>query len=109
MSRRTAALNAFVNEGYIEISKEDADALHINDNEMVKVSTRRGEITIKAKISDRVFPGSVFIPFHFSEAPANKLTNDVLDPKAKIPELKVAACKVAKQGGYHDNKKKMGI
>ncbi|MGD2248982.1 MAG: formate dehydrogenase subunit alpha [Candidatus Methanofastidiosia archaeon] len=95
MSRRVSALNAFVNEGYVEICKEDADKLHIKDNDMVKVSTRRGEIKIKAKISDRVFPGSVFIPFHFSEAPANRLTNDALDPKSKIPELKVAACKVA--------------
>lgn len=98
MSRKTTALNAFINEGYVEISPEDADALNIIDNEVVKVSTRRGEITIKAKISDRVCPGSVFIPFHFSETPANRLTNDALDPKAKIPELKIAACKVAKQG-----------
>lgn len=96
MSRRTVALNAFVNEGYVEISPEDAQNLDITDNEPVRISTRRGEITIKAKISERVFPGSVFIPFHFSEAPANKLTNDALDPKAKIPELKVAACKVTK-------------
>jgi formate dehydrogenase alpha subunit len=99
MSRRTAALNAFVNEGYMEISPEDAHNLDIADSDYVTVSTRRGEIKIKAKISDRVFPGLVFIPFHFSEAPANKLTNDALDPKAKIPELKVAACKVAKEGG----------
>jgi len=99
MSRRVEVLNAFVNEGYVEICKEDADRLSITNNEPVKVSTKRGEIEIKAKISDRVFPGSVFIPFHFSEAPANKLTNDALDPKAKIPELKVAACKVAKRGG----------
>ena len=96
MSRKTGALNAFVNEGYVEICQEDADTLRISDGEKVKVSSRRGKIEIKAKISDRVFPGSVFIPFHFWEAPANKLTNDALDPKAKIPELKVAACKVAK-------------
>jgi formate dehydrogenase alpha subunit len=96
MSRRSAALNAFVNEGYVEISQKDAHDLGIDNNEMVTVATRRGEICIKARISDRVFPGSVFIPFHFSEAPANRLTNDVLDPKAKIPELKVAACTVAK-------------
>lgn len=99
MSRRTAALNAFVDEGYMEISPEDAHTLDIQNNDYVKVSTRRGEIEIKAHISERVFPGSVFIPFHFSEAPANNLTNDALDPKAKIPELKVAACKVAKRGG----------
>lgn len=96
MSRKDDSLNAFVNEGYIEISPEDAHALGISNHEKVKVSTRRGEIRIKAKISDRVFPGSVFVPFHFSEAPANKLTNDALDPKSKIPELKVCACKIEK-------------
>lgn len=99
MSRRSAALNAFHDEAYIEISVEDARVLGIQDNEIVKVSTRRGEIEIKATISERVLPGSVFIPFHFSEAPANILTNDALDPRAKIPELKVAACKVARRGG----------
>ena len=62
----------------------------------MRVSTRRGSIIIKAKISDRVFAGSVFIPFHFYEAPANLLTNDALDPIAKIPELKVCACKIEK-------------
>ena len=96
MSRRNTGLNAFVNEGYMEISKEDADKLGIKDNKKVKVSTRRGEIEIKAIISERVFPGSVFIPFHFWESPANILTNDALDPKAKIPELKVCACMITK-------------
>jgi len=41
-----------------------------------------------------VAKGVIFIPFHFSESPVNRLTNDVLDPQSKIPELKVAACKV---------------
>jgi predicted molibdopterin-dependent oxidoreductase YjgC len=36
----------------------------------------------------------VFIPFHFSEAAANILTNTALDPIAKIPELKVCAVKI---------------
>jgi formate dehydrogenase alpha subunit len=96
MSRRVSALNAFCNEGYIEICREDAEVLGIEDSENVEVLTRRGKICIKAKISKRVFPGSVFVPFHFWEAPANKLTNDALDPKAKIPELKVAACRIRK-------------
>jgi len=96
MSRRNESLNAFVNEGYVEISMEDAEKLKIKDSEMLLVSTRRGKIEIKAKISERVFQGSVFIPFHFWETPANKLTNDAFDPVAKIPELKVAACQIEK-------------
>jgi predicted molibdopterin-dependent oxidoreductase YjgC len=96
MSRKSPSLNAFVDEGYMEISAQDAHVLDISHEEPVCVSTRRGTITIKAHISDRVLPGSVFIPFHFSESPANVLTSDVLDPVAKIPELKVAACRIEK-------------
>jgi formate dehydrogenase alpha subunit len=96
MSRKTEALNAFVNQGYMEICPYDAGSLHINDNDLVEVRTRRGEIMIRAKISNRVAQKSVFIPFHFCEAPANRLTNDALDPQAKIPEFKVAACSVKK-------------
>jgi predicted molibdopterin-dependent oxidoreductase YjgC len=48
------------------------------------------------KVTEMVAEGSVFVPFHFAEAAANRLTNDALDPKAKIPELKVAACKLEK-------------
>jgi len=72
------------------------ERLGIKDGEKVKVSSRRGSIEIKAVASERVFPGLVFIPFHFREAAANILTNDALDPIAKIPELKVCACKVEK-------------
>jgi len=62
----------------------------------VSVRTRRGEITTRVKATERVAPGSVFVPFHFVEAAANRLTNDALDPKAKIPEYKVAACQIEK-------------
>ncbi len=96
MSRKTKNLNAFVNEGYVEINAIDAHKLNIKNGEKIRVRSRRGEITIKAKISDRVFSGSLFIPFHFVESAANWLTNDALDPIAKIPELKVAACNIEK-------------
>ena len=96
MSRKVNALNSFVNTGYAEISEADCKKLGINDGEMVKIVSRRGEIITKVKISDRVCVGSVFIPFHFAEAAANRLTNDALDSKAKIPEFKVAACNIIK-------------
>ncbi len=96
MTRRSSSLVKYVNEAYAEMNPEDMKKMGINDGEKVKVSTRRGSIEIKAIESDRVFPGLVFIPFHFSEAAANILTNDALDPVAKIPELKVCACKVEK-------------
>ena len=73
-----------------------AKKMGITDREQVKVSTRRGQITIEARESDRVDTGSVFITFHFAEAAANLLTNDAFDPIAKIPEFKVAACQIEK-------------
>lgn len=80
----------------MEISKVDADRLYIKEKEMVKVITRRGEISIKARLTHKVSPGLIFIPFHFEEAAANILTNSALDPIAKIPELKVCAAQIKK-------------
>ncbi len=96
MTRKVTALNDFEPGPYAEISPEIAKKLKIKEGESIRVSSRRGSIITKARITERVAPESVFIPFHFAEAAANKLTNDVLDPIAKIPELKVAACKVEK-------------
>jgi len=94
MSRRSEALNAYVNEGYVEIHPEDLTKLGLSDGDSIKVITRRGSIVTTARATKRVAVGSVFAPFHFAEAAANRLTNDALDPKAKIPELKVAACRL---------------
>jgi len=49
---------------------------------------------VDALITDRVAEGVVFIPFHFADGAANRLTNDALDPTAKIPEYKVCAARV---------------
>lgn len=94
MSRRTKALPLYVNEAYAEMNPLDLERLGIKDGEKVRICSRRGSIEIKAIASDRVFEGLIFIPFHFAEAAANMLTNDVLDPVAKIPELKVCSCRV---------------
>ncbi len=95
-TRRVKALDAFVPQNYVEISPADAEALGIKDGDTVRVSTRRGSIELKARISERPKKGVVFVSFHFREAAANMLTNPVLDPLAKIPEYKVAACKIEK-------------
>ncbi len=106
MSRRAEALNAFVNEGYAEIHPNDAARLGLEQDGLVRVRTRRGEITTKVKATEMVAEGSVFVPFHFAEAAANRLTNDALDPKAKIPELKVAACQIEKVRTQTKNERK---
>ena len=82
---------------YIEINPDDARALAVEDGMTVKVSSRRGSITVKARVSKRPAKGVVFIPFHFKEAAANVLTSSTsLDPMAKIPSFKVSAVRIEK-------------
>jgi len=94
MSRRTSSLNRECPECFAEINRKKAESLTIKHMDMVKVSSRRGEITVRAYITDNIPEGVVFIPFHFKEAAVNLLTNPVLDPSAKIPEYKICAVKV---------------
>ncbi len=96
MSMRSDGLNDIVPECFVEISSEDAQDYNVDDGDLLRVSSRRGEITAKAKISDQAIKGTIFIPFHFAKAAANKLTNAALDPIAKIPEYKVCAVRIEK-------------
>ncbi|MEW6681180.1 MAG: molybdopterin-dependent oxidoreductase, partial [bacterium] len=94
MTRRCVGLDTYAKEGFVELNSIDAERLGILDNEMVKVSSRRGEINIKVRITDVVPSGVVFIPFHFRESAANILTNPCLDPIAKIPEFKTCSIRI---------------
>ena len=96
MTRKSKALEAVAPEPFLEISEQDAVELGIQDMEKVTVKSRRGSITLKAKIGDRVGKGVVFIPFHYKEASANELTNSALDPISKIAEAKVCAVSLEK-------------
>jgi formate dehydrogenase major subunit len=78
-------------------------ALGIEDEEFVRVVSRRGEVTVKAIRSSKPSRGSVFLPFHFKEAAANLLTIDALDPYGKIPEFKFCAVRVEKVGAVSSN------
>jgi formate dehydrogenase alpha subunit len=91
MTGRSPTLDSESPEGFLEINPEDATRLGINDEDWVEVSSRRGRIETKARVTDKVKPGTVYLPFHFAEAAANRLTNPVVDPVAKIPEFKVCA------------------
>jgi predicted molibdopterin-dependent oxidoreductase YjgC len=94
MSRRAPVLDRLVPHGEVEIHPEDALEQGLTDGGSVKVATRRGEVVTTARVTPRVAPGSLFMSFHFAEAAANRLTNDALDPVAKIPEFKVCAARV---------------
>ena len=97
MTRRCKTLDNEVKTGFIEINTEDAKELGILNNEIVKASSRRGEIEIPARVTDDIKKGIVNIPMHFTECAANMLTNsDSFDPKCKMVELKACAIKVEK-------------
>ena len=90
MTRRSQ-LDHIYPEATVEIHPEDARTLGVREHARVRVRSRRGQIEVKALVSERSPQGTVFIPFHFAEAAANELTNDVRDPYAKIPDYKVSA------------------
>lgn len=94
MTRRIRPLHELVPENRVWINPEDAEKLGVSAGDEVAVESRRGAIKVKARITEKVPPGVVFIPFHFGESPANALTNPALDPIAKIPEYKVAAVRI---------------
>jgi formate dehydrogenase alpha subunit len=94
MTRRSATLDNEVKTGFVEINTADAKALGVKNGDKVKVKTRRGEIEIAAKVTPDIMKGIIFIPFHFVECSANRLTIAALDPFAKMPEFKVCAAKV---------------
>lgn len=96
MTRRSAGLNEICPECWVEINPKDALELDIQDGEVVGVSTRRGRIQVKASVGQMTDERTIFIPFHFWEAAANRLTIAAIDPIAKIPEFKVCAARVEK-------------
>jgi len=94
MTMKSDDINTCAPECFVEISPQSANQYGITDGQMVKVSSRRGEITAKARLSSALKHDVVFIPFHFGQAAANKLTNSALDPVSKIPEFKVCAVRL---------------
>ncbi len=96
LTRKIPAINQVSPTGYVEINFQDAKKYSIKDGDSVEVSTTRGKVATKASVTDKIAKGWLFMPFHFAEGPANILTNDALDPIAKIPELKVCAAAIKK-------------
>jgi formate dehydrogenase alpha subunit len=81
-------------ESLVEINPQDGEKMGITDGQLVKITSRRGEVQAKAKLTERSAVGSIFMNFHFHEAAVNLLTNPALDPIGKIPEYKVCAVRV---------------
>ena len=76
------------------MNPEDAVGIGVDEGDSVMLRSRRGEVQMQVRPTESCPRGLVFVPFHFSEAKINLLTNPALDPIAKTPELKVCAIAV---------------
>jgi formate dehydrogenase major subunit len=94
MTRRAVVLDAIEPEPVACLAPADFAALGIGPGDLIRVATRRGAIELKARSDTSVPKGMVFIPFCYTEAAANLLTNPQLDPVGKIPEFKFCAARV---------------
>jgi formate dehydrogenase alpha subunit len=91
---RHSWLNDLYPEAMVEMNPADAARLGLKFGDPVRVTSRRGTIVLRARVTEKAIYGVVFIPFHFAEAAANLLTIDVVDPQAKIPEYKACAVRI---------------
>jgi formate dehydrogenase major subunit len=98
MTRRSGVLDAIEPDPTCQIHPLDLAGLDAQPGELITVQSRRGSISLYARVDESIPRGSVFIPFAFYEAAANVLTNSALDPFGKIPEFKYCAVKVTKGG-----------
>lgn len=98
MTRRVCILEREVPEAFVDVNPEDAAALGIRNGAGVILESESGTIRARARLSDNVKKGTLFIPFHFRESPANMLTGWQLDPHSKIPGLKITAVRIRREG-----------
>lgn len=96
-TRRIGPLVDIYPEPLVEIHPLLAAKNNIADKDWVTITTRRNEMTLRAMVVKTIRPDTVFIPYHWAnKQSANLLTHRTLDPRSKIPEYKVSACRIAK-------------
>ncbi len=93
---RSRGINDLLSEETADISPVDAQAMSIIDGERISVKSRRGEVIVKARVTEQVPAGLVWMAFHFREACANWLTNPVYDPITQTAEYKACAVRIDK-------------
>ncbi len=94
MTRRSEALDTLRPHELAEVNPVDAERLGLGEDDMVRVTSRRGSITTHVTVTDKVPEGVVFMTFHYSESPVNELTNGASDPVTKTAEFKVCAVRI---------------
>jgi formate dehydrogenase major subunit len=100
-TRRTASA-AWHSEDVLEIHPFDAEQRGVRDGDLVALRSRTGEISLHAKITERVQPGVVYTTFHHAETGANVVTTDYSDWATNCPEYKVTAVQVRRTNHFSD-------
>jgi assimilatory nitrate reductase catalytic subunit len=94
-TRRIDALTDAAPAAFVELHPFLAERLEVADGERVRVSTRRGEALVRARLTDTIRQDTVFVPFHWAgRQRANLLTSDALDPVSRMPAFKVCAARI---------------
>jgi formate dehydrogenase major subunit len=86
-------------EDVLEIHPHDAEQRGVRDGDLVRLASRSGETTLRAKITERVAPGVVYTTFHHPSTQANVVTSDYSDWATNCPEYKVTAVQVTPSNG----------
>jgi formate dehydrogenase major subunit len=94
MTRRAGVLQAIEPTATAALHPADLARLGLAAGGALRLSSRRGSIVLTARADEAVAAGTVFLPFAYTEAAANLLTNPALDPHGKIPEFKFCAVRV---------------
>jgi len=94
MSRRSRGLDHMRPEGEVEVHPEDARRFSLDDGCMGRIATKHGSIEVKVIVTDRTPEGAIFYPFHFAEAPANRLTGSKMDQASDTPAFKRTAARI---------------
>jgi len=94
MTMREPGVTDKQEDPFFEISAEDAAALGLAEDDWARLVSRRGSLEARARVTERVYPGLVWMALHFAQAKVNWLTHDVGDPLIGTPEYKVSAVRV---------------
>ena len=103
-TRRIGGLVDQYPEPKLELHPRLAAQHGIAPGDWVKITSRRSEMVLRAMLVRTIRPDTVFIPYHWPDRrSANRLTHRTLDPRSKIPEFKVSACRIEKTTAPEDN------
>ncbi|KJS68361.1 MAG: formate dehydrogenase [Peptococcaceae bacterium BICA1-7] len=95
----SAGIQSIWSKEFAEVNPYDAERLGVESGDRVMVASRRGELTTRIGVTDRVPPGMIWMSFHYKDSPTNALTSNAVDPVTKTGEYKVCAVKMQKVAG----------